>query len=304
MSYNVRMNSAAKPSRRLNWKPWAAILTLVAVAVICVRLHATMPRLALFMVFGLVMGFILQRSRFCFVSAISNCFISRDTRLIEGILGGLFLATLGFACVMYRLVPDPATGGIPFTAIVSPFGWHLALGGVLFGIGMLLSGGCIIGSLFRVGEGGVSALVAFLGVIVGMGILQFTWPWWWQHYVSKLPAVWLPAQIGWIGAVALTLIAIVVLFLIARRIRTTATPATSPPKAVKSGARLTSAVKSFPAKAWPLASGGILLGIVNVILFQIAGRPWTVTGEVMSWAQGFFALIHLPPPPFDAVPGT
>ena len=266
-------------------------------------LNTTMPRLALFWVFGLALGFILQRSRFCFVSAISNCFLFRDTRLLEGILGGLFIATLGFAFIMYRMVPDPTTGNIPLTAIVSPFGWHLILGGALFGSGMMLSGGCVVGNLYRIGEGGISAVVALLGIILGMGALQFTWPWWWRNYIGKLPTIWLPAKIGWAGAVALTILIITILFIIVRRAMVTTAPVSNPSNA-RLGAKIAKAIKSVFTKAWPLALGGVALGIMNVLLFQAAGRPWTVTGEVMSWTQGLFTLVHLPPPPFDAVPGT
>jgi len=299
------MNKPANPGRRFNWKLWAAVLALGMVLAVFFWLNATMPRLALFWIFGLALGFILQRSRFCFVSAVSNCFLFRDTRLLQGILGGLFIATLGFVFIMYRMVPDPTTGNIPLTAIISPFGWHLALGGLLFGSGMMLSGGCITGNLYRIGEGGLSALVAFFGIILGMGALQFTWPWWWENYISTLPAIWLPAKVGWVGAVAITLLVIILLFIIVRRIRAK-TPATdhTPTSDARLSARFIGVVKLLFTKAWPLTLGGVVLGIMNVLLFQAAGRPWTVTGEIMSWAQGCFTFVGLPPPAFDAVPGT
>lgn len=265
-------------------------------------LNATLPRLGLFWVFGIALGFILQRSRFCFVSAISNSLLFRDTRLLQGILGGLFIATIGFAFIMYRIAPDPTTGSIPLAAVVSPFGWHLVLGGALFGCGMMLSGGCIVGNLYRIGEGGLSAALAFLGILLGMGALQFTWPWWWQNYIGTLTAIWLPERIGWLGAIATTLITIAILFIIARRVMGKTPPVTS--HAVKPRVHLTKTIRSLFTKAWPLASGGIVLGIVNVILFQVVDRPWTATGEIMSWAQGLFTMVNLPTPVFGAIPGT
>jgi len=297
------MSDQAGVSRSFNRKLLAAIIAIAGVLAILFWLNAAMPRLALFWIFGLVLGFILQRSRFCFVSATSNCFLFRDTRLMEGILGGLFVATLGFAFIMYRMAPDPSGGGAPLAAIVSPFGWHLAIGGILFGCGMMLSGGCVVGNLYRIGEGALSAAVSFLGIILGMGILQFSWPWWWQNYVSGLQTIWLPAKVGWLGAVALTLVVITVLFLIVRRFKVRASPVTRP-TGRDFGTRLADAPRLIFTKAWPLAVGGIALSIMNVLLFQTAGRPWTATGEVMSWAQGFFTLVHLPPPAFDAIPGT
>jgi len=297
------MGRIIKFVQRYGWKPWAAVLALAGALVAFFWLNATMPRLALFWVFGLALGFILQRSRFCFVSAISNSFLFRDTRLLQGILVGLFIATLGFAFIMYRMVPNPSTGNIPLTAVVSPFGWHLVLGGILFGCGMMLNGGCIVGNLYRIGEGALSAIVAFLGIFLGMGVLQFTWPWWWQHYIGTRPAIWLPEWIGWIGAVAITLLVIIILFLVSRRFAEK-TPSATRRIDTAPRARLAHTAKSLFTKAWPLASGGIVLGIMNVIIFQMADRPWTATGEVMSWAQGLFTLIHIPPPAFGAIPGT
>lgn len=299
------MSGINSSGQRFGWKPWAAVLAVAGVLVIFFWLNATVPRLALFWIFGIALGFILQRSRFCFVSAISNSFLFRDTRLLEGILGGLFVATIGFAFIMYRMAPNPTANNIPLTAIVSPFGWHLALGGLLFGCGMMLSGGCVVGNLYRIGEGGLSAVVAFLGILLGMGALQFTWPWWWQNYISARSSIWLPAEIGWVWSVALTLLVIAILFVIARQVKAKTPPdVNSPALSTSLSSKFTKAMRAVFIKAWPLALGGVVLGIMNVLLFQAAGRPWTVTGETMSWAQGLFTLVHLPPPAFDAVPGT
>jgi len=300
-----KMSGLNSSSKRFNWKPWAAALAIAGVFAVFFWLNASLPRLAIFWIFGLALGFILQRSRFCFVSAISNSFLFRDTRLLEGILGGLFIATIGFAFIMYQISPHPTDNNIPFAAIVSPFGWHLALGGLLFGCGMMLGGGCIVGNLHRIGEGSLSAVVAFLGILLGMGALQFTWPWWWQNYIGTLSPVWLPAKIGWWGAIILTLLVITVLFVIVRRVKAKMPVVVSHhAQNTRLSTKFINISRAIFCKAWPLALGGIVLGIVNVLLFRVADRPLTVTGETMSWAQGLFTLVQLPPPAFDSVPGT
>jgi len=113
--------------KKLNWRPWLGAAAIAGVLGVFLWLNAGYPRLALFWVFGLALGFVLQRSRFCFVSAVSNCVLFRDTRLLEGILGGLFVAVIGFAAVMYPQMPEPGPGFLRNSALmVSPFGWHLA----------------------------------------------------------------------------------------------------------------------------------------------------------------------------------
>jgi uncharacterized membrane protein YedE/YeeE len=289
-----------------NWKLWAAIAALVSALAIFLWLNTNLPRLALFWVFGLAIGFALQRSRFCFVSAISNCVLFRDTRLLEGIMGGLFIATIGFAAIMYQMMPESSPGLLPIGALVTPFGWHLLLGGVMFGFGMMLAGGCIAGNLYRIGEGAISAIVAFLGILLGMGFLQFSWPWWWRNYIGKQSAIWLPAEIGWTGAVALTLLVIIILYVVLRIVRAKASPASTQVTANRTpwSFKLAGIGRSAIKSAWPLALGGIVLGLINVLMYWIVNRPWSITGEVMSWAQGLFNLLRLPPPSMDAVPGT
>src|SRR5918996_6479388 len=109
--------------------------------------------LAVFWLFGLAFGFVLQRSRFCFASAFRDLFLLGDARVMKGIIAGLAVATAGFAVLMARLVPEVGFGSLPPGATVLPLGVHTLLGGVLFGVGMVLAGGCTSGSLYRAGEG-------------------------------------------------------------------------------------------------------------------------------------------------------
>jgi uncharacterized membrane protein YedE/YeeE len=292
--------------RWLNWKFWAGFIAFAGAIAVFFLLNPGTPRLALFWVFGLAFGFIVQRSRFCFVSAISNFFLFKDGRLLKGILGGLAVATIGFAIIMYRQVADPASG-IPATAYVAPFGWHLVLAGAIFGLGMMLAGGCIMGTLYRIGEGAVASLVALLGIIIGMGVLQHNWSWWWNNYISHLPNVWLPAHIGWIAAVALTLAAIGLLYwLVASKKNHDAVAGESNADAesVSLESRLSSIGRGIFVNDWPLALGGVILGIGNILLYQTAERPWGLTGEVMRWTQNVLSAVHLSAPPIATVPGT
>ncbi len=289
----------------MRWKQWAGLLFLLAAAVVFAWLNRSMPRLALFWLLGLAFGFILQRSRFCFVSAISNFVLFRDGRLIKGLLAGLALATLGFAAVMYPMVPDPSSGAIPLNAYVAPLGWHLVLAGVLFGLGMVIAGGCIMGNLYRLGEGSLAALIALAGILAGLGLLQFSWPMWWQGYVSGRPQVWLPAFLGWPGAIAVTLAIITAIFVLVRRFESRGKNPSSGQKTTATwGNRLTAWYRNVFINAWPLSLGGIILALLNILEYKVLDRPWGITGEMMRWAEILFNAIRLPLPPLASVPGT
>jgi uncharacterized membrane protein YedE/YeeE len=172
---------------------------------------------------------------------------------------------------------------------------------------MMLAGGCIMGTLYRIGEGAVASLLALLGIIIGMGVLQHNWPWWWNIYISHLPNVWLPAHIGWIAAIALTLLAIVLLYWLVASKRNPDSVLDKPKPSAASvplKSRIVSFAKGIFGSGWPLALGGVMLGAGNIWLYSSAERPWGLTGEVMRWAQNALDAVRLPAPPVATVPGT
>jgi uncharacterized membrane protein YedE/YeeE len=71
-------------------------------------------------------------------------------------------------------------------------------GGVLFGIGMVLAGGCVVGTLYRMGAGSLLSLAAFAGLIAGSTLYAEFHPWWKPLLATKLfgGATTLPASLG------------------------------------------------------------------------------------------------------------
>jgi uncharacterized protein len=47
------------------------------------------------------------------------------------------------------------------------------VGGLIFGAGTVLAGGCISGCLFKSGEGNLNSMVALLGVAIGMSTVEY-----------------------------------------------------------------------------------------------------------------------------------
>jgi hypothetical protein len=106
-------------------------------------------------VIGIALGYTLQRGRFCTNTAIRDLLLMRDTTLLRAWALALLIQLLGVQLfVMLRL----------FTPDVPPFFWQANLfGGLLFGIGMVLAGGCASGTCYRVGEGMMGSLTALMG---------------------------------------------------------------------------------------------------------------------------------------------
>jgi uncharacterized membrane protein YedE/YeeE len=245
--------------------------------------------LAVFWLFGLGFGFVLQRSRFCFASAFRDLFLLGDARVMKGIIAGLAVATAGFAVVMARFVPEPGFGGLPPGATILPLGVHTLLGGVLFGIGMVLAGGCTSGSLYRAGEGYVGSMVALVGIMLGLEVSSHMWNWWWQTHIETAPLVWLPESLGYLGSMLVTFSGLLVLFLFVSWWECRAAvllPMKRDELLVPAslGEQLRALWRTIFTKGWPVVAGGIALGVLNVFFYTYR-HPWGVVAGLGIWAD-------------------
>jgi len=276
-----------------------------AAALIFVWAHNVDTQYSMYWVFGLGFGFVLQRARFCFASAFRDLFLLGYGRNMKGVLVGLAVASVGFGLVMSRQVPMTFLGILPPSANVLPLGVHTALGGLLFGVGMVLAGGCVSGSLYRMAEGYVASWVAFAGVMIGLLVSTYTWNWWWEHGISTGPRWWLPAWLGHPGALVVTLVALSaawvwVLWLEHRAgmVVPRAPRAGEPADTVAGEIRQVS--RAVFVDGWAVIPAGAVLGGLNVLLFT-AQEPWGFTGEVSRWSMAAANLVHLGPPPLMGV---
>lgn len=122
---------------------------------------------------GLMAGAIMQRSDFCMTAAFRDLFLFRSTTLLAALL---VLVTV--SAVLFELVRT-LTGTEPFA--LPAFGVPslvTVFGGGLFGIGMVLAGSCVVGTLYRLGSGSRLALWAVIGLIAGSALYAEIHPFW------------------------------------------------------------------------------------------------------------------------------
>jgi hypothetical protein len=152
-----------------------------------------------FLLFGVAFGFVFQRSRFCLVRAFREPFMTGDGEHTRAAALAIVVSTIGFAILKFTDLKDRADWVFPSAGIGA------LAGGALFGIGMVLAGGCGAGSIWRAGEGQVklwATLVTFaLAASVTRLVLVKT------GLLSKLgSAVFLPGVVGWPGALGLIVV--------------------------------------------------------------------------------------------------
>lgn len=272
---------------------WLVPLLLVGGLVFVYLLaQASSASMAVFWSVGLGVGFVLQRSRLCFTSAFRDLFLLGQGRTMRGLLVGLIVATLGFAMVMATIIPNPTLGAMPTDAHILPLGPATVLGGLLFGFGMVLAGGCVSGALYRMGEGYVGSWVAMGGVMVGLYLLNRTWNWWWDTSISTDPFVWMPESLGYaaaiVGTVALLGAAYVGVLWWERRAQggmpVIPIKRREPPPPASVGDDVRVVARRVFRQEWTPVMGGTALALLNVLLF-IRYRPLGVVGEISRWAS-------------------
>jgi len=169
--------------------------------------------LALYLLFGSCFGFVLQKSRFCFTASFRDSFISGSTSITRAVLLALAITTVGFTAIKYGYFVN----GLPIPGMnyVVPVGFSTIFGGILFGTGMVIAGGCASGTLMRVGEGFAMQMLSLVFFIIGSLIGASHFGWWKINFISNSPKIFLPDYFGWIGAVVIQLLVIACLYVAA-----------------------------------------------------------------------------------------
>jgi uncharacterized protein len=190
----------------------SALLLLLAVLGFTYYLHGVQGAPASYsLLTGLALGFVFQRGHLCFFCIFQDLLERRNSAPSFAILAALAVGGVTYAIVFGAFLPNPASGRLPPDAHIGPVSWVLLLGGLAFGLGMSLAGACISALLYRLGEGYSRAPFGLLGTLVGFGLGFLSWQTVYFAGISRAPVVWLPASLGYGGAllVHLAVIALV-----------------------------------------------------------------------------------------------
>ncbi|MBT8118178.1 MAG: YeeE/YedE family protein, partial [Gammaproteobacteria bacterium] len=97
-----------------------------------------------------------HRSRFCLSRVFREPFMTAEGEMTKALMLAVAMgAPIGAAFITFGTID-------PYLAIPARFWLGSALGGIIFGIGMVFAGGCASGSLWRIGEGHLKLVVAVI----------------------------------------------------------------------------------------------------------------------------------------------
>lgn len=244
-------------------------------------LHAAPGRgatAALALALGAALGIVFQRGRFCYFCILRDGIEGHNTGPLYAILAALAAGSVGYALVMGIFLPSPFSGRLPAEAHIGPVSWALALGGLAFGVGMALSGACISGHLYRLGEGSVRAPFALVGSLAGFGLGLLSWNPLYSLTITAAPVLWLPAGLGYGGALVLQLAILAGLALLLLR--------GVPELPARPAGRLTGASirEALLVTRWHPLVTGALVGAIGVVAY-LRVEPLGVTSQLGSLAR-------------------
>lgn len=125
-------------------------------------------------IIGILLGIVMQHSKFCMTAIVSNFVIMRDYRQMHAYLAALSVALIGTQLLDY-------TGMINLNAsrfLNGNIVWlSTGIGGLCFGFGTILAGGCIGRMVVRTGEGNLSSIfvlvtISIAGALTLFGIIE------------------------------------------------------------------------------------------------------------------------------------
>ena len=227
---------------------------------------------SLIFVIGLLLGFTLYHASFGFTGGWRNFIEKSDSSALRAqflMLAFAILLFSGFINSKSIFYENAIIGSL------APTNVSVIIGSFIFGFAMQLAGGCGSGTLFTLGGGNIKMFITLIFFIIGslLGTYNFTF----YLDLPSLGNISLLEKFGIIKAIIIQLIFISFLYMWCSFIDKKRNSILDHRDIFKSNSF--NAIKG----PWPLFLGAILLAILNFLMLNIAGHPWSVTFAFGLW---------------------
>ncbi|MGX9134513.1 YeeE/YedE thiosulfate transporter family protein [Rummeliibacillus sp. JY-2-4R] len=113
---------------------------------------------------GAALGFVLQRGRFCLTGGFRDMYIAKDNRMFYALLLAIAIQSVGVYSLIHFGLLQYEAGTFSWVAVV--------IGSFIFGIGIVLAGGCATGTWYRAAEGLIGSWVALIFYMITSAIMK------------------------------------------------------------------------------------------------------------------------------------
>lgn len=298
-------------SKKQRVQPYIGLVLLIAVILFGALKSNVDQKLTLFLITGLALGYILTRSRYGFAGGFKRIYVTGEGSLSTALLvmfaiSMVLAAGIQFSATMMGIDP-PGLSSVKFLNV------SVLLGGFLFGIGMMLAGGCASGTLSDLGEGAGRSMIAMTTFVLGSlpGLMA-------QDALNNSAIgqigmkLYLPDVMGYVGAVIFSVALLGILYLVVRKYENFRKKEGYYEKTVYEDQELPipnkEPFKLFSyatfhkifVQRWSFMTGGILLAIMFGFILISTGHSWGVTGPFVTWGVAFLQMfgIHFTAPVF------
>lgn len=203
----------AKKNQR-NQIPYAIGILIIAL-IVCVFLWKNNHSYIVYWTVGIGIGIALRYSRFCFSAALRDPFLLGNTKLFRGLLVALMISTIGFGVIQYNYLKHNSIDYNLIPGSITSVGPHIIIGAFVFGIGMVIAGGCASGVLMRIGEGHALHWVVLLGFLIGSTLGTKNYSFWYEKIIRNSKVVYFPEYIDLKIVIIIQMIVLIILYIIA-----------------------------------------------------------------------------------------
>ncbi|MBY0122079.1 YeeE/YedE family protein [Bacillus sp. S/N-304-OC-R1] len=113
---------------------------------------------------GILLGFVMQRGRFCLTGGFRDMYIAKDNRMFYALLIAIAVQSIGVFTLIQLGIIEFSAGNFAWLATI--------VGAFVFGIGIVFAGGCATGTWYRAGEGLIGSWIALFGYMVMSAVMK------------------------------------------------------------------------------------------------------------------------------------
>ncbi|MBU1053160.1 MAG: YeeE/YedE family protein [Proteobacteria bacterium] len=147
----------------INWKKYFVLCSVILSGITLLAVYTRVWVLTAIPI-GFLFGFFLKKGELCGSSAFSEVIMMKDRSKVFGLWIAIVVSMVGFAVL-------DITGFIILNP--KPFLWlNYVVGGLLFGTGIVMAGGCVSGCLYKSASGNINSMAGLLGIPLGIALVE------------------------------------------------------------------------------------------------------------------------------------
>ena len=229
-------------------------------------------RHSLIFIIGLLLGLTLYHASFGFTGGWRNFIERSNSSALRAQLVMLAIAVLLFSNFINA---ESLFYETHIIGSLAPANVSLIIGSFIFGLAMQFAGGCGSGTLFTVGGGNTKMFITLVFFVIGSLVGTYNFTFWIE--LPTLGNISLLDEFGVINSVIIQLIFIILLYLIFSYVDKKKNNIVDHSDIFKSSNF------NLIKGPWPLFLGALLLAILNFLMLNVAGHPWSITFAFGLW---------------------